>query len=758
MNYLFSSFWIQFFVIISLSAQAQTFRGNVTYDNEIPLESVLVILSVQDTLKYSTNTDRNGNFFFNDVPFGTVTLDLSKKGFSTLFIATLFTLQNRDVYRLKMEKKFNVLLDSLTISASPQLAEYDGNIHMSRSQYKIMAASFQDPSRVLLHYPGFITDNDGTNAFSFRGIPGYTSYWQIFDAEIVNPNHLITAGNRGDAISVNSGGVNTISSSIIGNYTFNTNTSSISLGNITNGASNVELASHLKNYLDVSLIGLETGVCKKFGDKHTYGTARYSFVGLLEKLGVPFGNESINYQDVSLVSELVKTKNMALKGFVIFGQSRNDHKALEADVEKKTIKDFKNISYESQLVILGMHSHIRMKDNQFFHLTINYSARKDNHIESLDTLYRQQFNSPDIIRKEQAGMLSGHFHHFFFSGKHALKSGVRFTFLHQPIKEIASDDQLNHSRLYPYFDYQFTLKHWKWDAGLGVNSIFNNRNGNRYQINYFGALERNLWKNTYIRLNHRFSDQFLANHFDPERFIHLKTLASELAIGKKSKKFSWRLGAFYYDIWDNNAYIPENGQLISTFNGLDFGADHLTFENPSQNKASVSGFDAMWVSSFARKRSLFEIIANLAYTKSLFTQESEEMVPAKYDIGFSGGLASYLTLQGIKNEWNFGMNLHFREGIREYVNYGQPLADEWQTLYNTSGGLLWKQNPYSRLDIRVVFTKKNNNNRQHRFSLDIQNVLNQQNSGFTYFDAYLQKTHSLNQLGLIPVLGYRFEF
>ena len=89
----------------------------------------------------------------------------------------------------------------------------------------------------------------------------------------------------------------------------------------------------------------ETGICKKFGNKYTYATARYSFVGLLEKLGVPFGNESINYQDFSVFSELVKNRRMTLKGFFIYGQSSNQHAAFPLEEPKNTIKDFKNIDY-----------------------------------------------------------------------------------------------------------------------------------------------------------------------------------------------------------------------------------------------------------------------------------------------------------------------------------------------------------------------------------------------------------------------------
>ncbi|MBL0100413.1 MAG: hypothetical protein IPP49_10555 [Saprospiraceae bacterium] len=56
--------------------------------------------------------------------------------------------------------------DTITITEKPYQS---GDLTMTQNQYKVMPASFQDPARILIKYPGFSTPNDGANAIVFRG-------------------------------------------------------------------------------------------------------------------------------------------------------------------------------------------------------------------------------------------------------------------------------------------------------------------------------------------------------------------------------------------------------------------------------------------------------------------------------------------------------------------------------------------------------------------------------------------------------------
>ncbi|MBK8885411.1 MAG: hypothetical protein IPN46_02240 [Saprospiraceae bacterium] len=211
------------------------------------------------------------------------------------------------------------LISTITITEKPYQS---GDLTMTQNQYKVMPASFQDPARILIKYPGFSTPNDGANAIIFRGMPPESARWQLFGADIVNPNHLSNAGTANDLATGNAGGVNALSGSVLDYYHFEANPADISYANVMSGVSNMKMAPKIKSFVDINLIGLEAGLGMSRGNKNVYAAYRYSFVGLLDKLGVNFGNEKIGYQDLSLYADLIKNNHQSFKIFSTLGKSK----------------------------------------------------------------------------------------------------------------------------------------------------------------------------------------------------------------------------------------------------------------------------------------------------------------------------------------------------------------------------------------------------------------------------------------------------
>jgi hypothetical protein len=63
----------------------------------------------------------------------------------------------------------------------------------------------------------------------------------------------------------------------------------------------------------------------------------------------------------------------------------------------------------------------------------------------------------------------------------------------------------------------------------------------------------------------------------------------------------------------------------------------------------------------------------------------------------------------------------------------------------------WQKEMYSKNDISKLI-------RKHTVALDIQNVTNQQNVAFNYFDPLQGQVITKYQLGLIPLLSWRVDF
>lgn len=754
----------------SFATLAQIVSGKVVDNRQQPVSDVIVIAKISDSNIQRQITDDNGFFQYENVPYGKITFEIFKEGYQTLFIDTWYSIQSRNYFEFTIDYEMNIVVDSLTITASNQLAEFNGTVSLKRDQYKTMAGSFQDPSRVLVHYPGFTTNNDGTNQFSYRGLPDYSTYWQVFDAEILNPNHLSTAGNRSDAVSQQSGGVNSLTSSVIDQYTFQPIGTSISQSNAIGGVSNITLNKKINNYADVSLIGAEAGVCLKIGDKSIYGTGRYSFVGLLEKMGIPFGNESINYQDFTLHSEIIKTKKVSLQGYAAYGQSSNVHNALEPEEEKLVYKDFQNIRYTGKFGLIGLQAQISLSSNHKINFTANYSLRNDSHHQHLDSIYHGIISYILINNTDYSRLGSVHAQYNFWSKRHYLKVGMRCNILDQVSKSFITINNSETIRYYPYAEYQYRIKKYLFTGGLALHS--SHINDLRYTnltefFNYCISIERTIFSKIKIKIQNRRADQYYSDKanivaqfpFIPVYyFSNLNSNSSEISVSSQSKVLSWRVAAFY-NIMDGFISVnSDERSFVSTFNGSDFGVESLIKETLSPfSKGRSLGVEG-WAHGFVTlsENSKLECSGSAALIRSQYEGfNGFDLIwfPGKYDVGFMGSFSSYVTIQRKSKEWIFGFNFHGREGTREYVtDLNNP------NLYETNRGMTNQLSPYMRLDARIVYSKKGGKNRRHRISLDIQNVTNRLNDGYSYIDAYLMSVNRVNQLGLVPVLGYRFEY
>ena len=79
------------------------------------------------------------------------------------------------------------------------------------------------------------------------------------------------------------------------------------------------------------------------------------------------------------------------------------------------------------------------------------------------------------------------------------------------------------------------------------------------------------------------------------------------------------------------------------------------------------------------------------------------------------------------------------------------------TIYKESEVFTLRQKDYFRVDLRLYY-QNNKKNFAGRISFDIQNLLNTQNTAFSYYDIRQKTIVQKYQLGLIPMLSYRVKF
>lgn len=645
-----------------------------------------------------------------------------------------------------------------------------GGLTMSQNQYKVMPASFQDPARILINYPGFSTQNDGANAIIFRGMPPEFSRWQLFGADIVNPNHLANAGTANDLATGNAGGVNALSGSVLDYYHFEPNPADISYSDVMAGVSNMKMASKIKPFIDINLIGLEAGYGQNFGNKSIYIAYRYSFVGLLNKLGMDFGGEKIGYQDVSGLAEIIKSNKSSLKTFGTFGNSSNIFSAVNTDQTPLKFKDIQNINYSSKLAMVGTQfSH--EYNNKYFQSTLVYSSRTDERLSMILPSYPDTFllyTYPESIQKNQ--LLSWHSMFEIKNRDFSAKIGLRANL--QDEKTTQSTHIFRIFTVYPYSQLRYFFNQ-KLELIGGLASLFDSQT-KEFTIEPSLNLIYKIGPYFSTALKYRYSSfrDFTSVFYAPISFDHRRLKAHNFQFEVKYIKKDFQLNAatFFHKISNFTTFSTMSTSAIEhfiSFNGQHFGYDQiinsLIINANGKGGAKIYGLDLYAENShqFGKKTLHYGVNGSIFNSKYSLGEKNDHYYNGRYNFGYTQctnlSIAWDLSHAHKSRKLIISIANHWRGGLREQSLNSVNL--ESQSLYNYNSTFNSKFRHYQRLDFRLVYTKsKTGSKLSQRWSLDIQNLLNRQNDGFRYYDPLLNGVFLQKQLGLVPVLSYRLEW
>jgi hypothetical protein len=647
-----------------------------------------------------------------------------------------------------------------------------GDLTMTQNQYKVMPASFQDPARILIKYPGFSTPNDGANAIIFRGMPPESARWQLFGADIVNPNHLSNAGTANDLATGNAGGVNALSGSVLDYYHFEASPGDISYSNIMSGVSNMKLAPKIKSFVDINLIGLEAGLGFRRGIKNYYGSYRYSFVGLLDKLGVNFGNEKIGYQDFSIYGDIIKDGENSLKFFGTYGTSKNILNSVSAADTVSRVKDLQNIKFKNDIAIVGLDfTHITEQFSDRFHSTLVASFLENSRNEATDDFWSEatgiDIKSQNSTRQ---GLISSHtsFSNDADDEELQMAIGLRMNYhFNQYTQNTIDIDNNNYFSIYNYLKFdEVKFKKWPIVFDFGSGLYFDTRTKKMTSEPSMSA-KYAISEKSKLTLDYRYagfddySSPFFMTTAKPKTRIlgHHLQLTYAWLVGKTK----WNTQIFYHHFNNISNFVLATDTInaINIFNGASGGIDFIAGEElllkVQTSGARVFGISTDWNSNFGDHWNI-QINGSVFRCQYTLPLHPKTYYNGRYDFGFTSGcLISYTKkyTKGIKRKSiTTSVSSHLRGGQRE-----QNLSSNLSEVYEFSSPFDHRLSPYSRVDFRIVYTShKTGSKKTHRWSLDIQNLLNRENDGFRYYDPLLKTVLLQKQLGLVPVLSYRLEW
>lgn len=636
-------------------------------------------------------------------------------------------------------------------------------VKLSRKQFLTMAGALEDPTRLLIKSSGISTANDQANSVIYHGLPSQFHQWSLNGAQILNPNHLNNAGTSANLPNNSSGGVNMLSSQVIGSLDFYGNPSSAALRSV-GSISNLSLRNPFQNSTNtnLSLIGLEIGIDRIFDDGKSslMANARYSTVGILTNvIGLDFGGENINYQDLTIGYNKKVSRNGNFHAYAILGRNTNDKTQLPVE-ERLLFEDSQQINATGLNQIYGAHFENNW-DDQSVNITYNYSS------QNLD----QRSFVPFIVNTQSTWQSAEKMSSFLIEynkkwksvkvGSKLIANYIQFDFEYDapPIEQdfLTFDVSTSHQRFIfspsvylssnkdNKFQYHAEIGYWK-------NTLFNffgvdfDDNGN-----VIGAADISYGSN-----------KFLAKLSFSRGISGSQNIWASYGANSNPKSYNAALTLKY----SNLQVQPFYHRIDRILTMRAFSRAYTTLENFDYLPPFINTVSSTPIFTFIPEGKSDIIGTSITYDASFFgitTSTNLTIFEGQLNNGFSipNNFGHVFNLVIVK-AWDIDKNktigvsssFHHRGGAVERI-VSTTLSTPWGRTDFENGGdgdpYSVKLSNYYRADLRIFYKPS----KTSTVSLDIQNVTNRLNDAGYYYEPTIKDQFLRTQLGLIPVLSWR---
>jgi hypothetical protein len=754
-------FTLLFFQNASFAQISQTVRGNISdATNQQKLARVTVSLAETE---YKTFTNENGDFIIKNVPPGRYTAIVTNVGYSTKKITELLLQSGKElILNVTLEPSVNQLSETTVTATSPNLSGALTSINtITTEQVMRYPATFMDPARLAQSFAGVAVNNDQSNGISVRGNNPNTLQWRLEGVEIVNPNHTSNAGTFGDLPTAAGGGVNILSAQLLGNMNFLTGAFPAEYGNVLGGVMDMRLRkgndTEREYTAQMGFIGIDLSAEGPFSKKSKASylvNYRYSFTGLLGLGGIDFGGEAIAFQDLSFNFSIPTKK---LGDFTIFGmggKSSNVFTSPENSTEWEEEKDQYNIDFQSKMGAAGV-THEKRFGNVLWRNVVAISGTESERLQASSFGDRPNSLSQNFLSKRLISLSS--ILQQPLGKRNSIKYGMYATLQKDglSIQEIANRKFFDENTLLQPFATVTLRPSERLTANIGVHYLY-------YSMSNSNSVEPRL--SAAYRLNEKqtisagyglHSQQqppllYATSRLDLNKAHHF--ILNHTFITSKSSFFKTEL--FYQRLF-NIPNIPINQSLIFPISSGINLIDVVPF-----TQYVNSGNGTNYGVEFTYQKYLtdgFFILANTTLYSSTF-----EIANQTFDTRFNGNYIFNLT---IGKEWErtknrtLGVNgrVVYMGGFRDTPIDLQASRYFKTTVYEPNMPFSIQQANFFRPDLRIYW-RKSKAKYSRMLSLDIQNFANYKNEAFRYYDSFLDKVVVKKQLGLIPMINYRWEF
>ncbi|WP_293905214.1 MULTISPECIES: TonB-dependent receptor [unclassified Sphingobacterium] len=762
----------------------ETVKGTVIdKDTRLPLAGATIVISSNDGTK-SASTDTQGIFRLQKVPVGRQQLQVRMAGYKPEeFSELLITSGRENTINVEMESQINSLNEAVVYADAGkqplnQMAMTSGR-SFSPEETNRYAGAFFDPARMAQSFPGVAAGGDD-NEIIVRGNSPKSLQWRLEGIEIINPNHFGAEGAAG-------GGISMLNTMVLGKSDFYTGGLAAEYNNATAGVFDLRFRrgnTDKREYtFNVGVLGVGAtleGPFKKGSDASYLISYRYSSLSLLEKVGVKVSDTGVpKYQDLSFnfVFPTKKAGTFSLFGIGGLGKLKQTAERNYEKWEERT--DAQDLDLKFNAGSAGLKHQYIANDRLYFTNIASMSISRN--ANTTDTLTRDYVSS--LYHKDKftntairyAGTLN-----YRANSKNTLRAGLNASLLRYDLYALTYDTELatlrerikenGNTSTYDAFAQLKTVLNDKLTLNTGVHA-------NYFALSKTWAFEPRLGLNWRVAADQTISfGTGLYNRLEPLAYYFAKsgnqtsaepnkllspTRSAQAVIGYEknlSRTLRFKTEIYYQHLYD----VPVSTDPEVNFSLLNV-SDIAAIGTSSYRQLVNKGTGKNYGIELTLEKSLSQGYYFIA-TTSLFDSKFKALNGKEYNTTFNTRYIGNLLLG---KEWAVGKNKSNLFGLNTKLiyaggrKYSPVLAEESlrldeeiidQDRINTLTAA-----PYVRVDFSSSY-RINRRKVSHLFILDIQNLLNRENTVGMHYNFSKRIIEPQKWTGIIPTINYRIEF
>jgi hypothetical protein len=740
-------------------------RGSVKdADSGLPLVQATVQLDGKGNV-----TNDAGSFRFEGVEVGRHMLTVSFVGYQTLVISEILLESGKENVQEVRLSAAGRQLQEATVSGSRPPA-FNSIQAITPEQTLRYAATYLDPARVATSFAGVAAANDQANGLVVRGNSPNSMQWRLEGVEIVNPNHLSNAGTFSDRPTSTGGGVNILSTQLMGTSYFMSGPFPAQYGNATSAILDMTLRKGNNEKQEFTaqagLIGLDIaaeGPLSKSNRGSYLVNYRYSFTGLLGAMGVNFGGEDIRFQDLSFNLNFPMKKGGSFTVFGLGGISSNTFKAEPDSTKWEFYKDSHNIIYKNEMGAAGITHALPVGSRGVLKTVFVMSGLETSRAfykgETNTSEYSYPIEDDSLTKRKITGNMTFKYR---FAGGGGLKVGGYITFQYDRLAPLYTYPEIKSRLFQPFAEWTVPIAAGVM-AEIGLNATISKvdlwrarthrtlepRAALRWQVTDHQKLSFSYGLHSQMPLAQLYAASYSTTEFSGNPNLGSSKVHHFVASYQRDfrKNNSLKIEAYWQEHFD----VPVGGMDFSALNAIETRVGEGLV---NRGKGRNYGLEVTYQKLLTRD--FYMMISGSLYSATYITEKGlrkKGRFDGRHTFSFTGGKE----FKSGSRLWGINTKILWLGGFRETPIDLEASRTAQQTMYKNSEAFALKLKDYFRPDLRI-YLKKSKASYSTTFALDLQNVSGTKNAAFSYYDAFQQKIVRQKQLGLIPVLSYRWEF